>query len=314
MKRILLITAAAVAALALFSCKKNNNTPEEAPKEKMEAEKPSHADEAVTITFKTETMSKEDKEAAAITIGEYKVLPKQVVFTEAGQYVLVGEVMAIVKADLQEGDTITITGDYTKTEEGDYQMEGVGTLTTSEESGSGSGEGQQTTITSESGEETTIPSDVTEAPDASGENETNLIRAWEPEGTVKMTFKGVEKEFDPNLESIAAYLKEHDVNIDPTKYAGYEIASLTLSLADNSFIITFKNKEAYLGNWKWADKNAGKFTYTFEAKKGRDMITGTADGTVSFYSQNNVNKCDLVMDINAKGNTAKLAFTLKEKK
>ena len=69
-----------------------------------------------------------------------------------------------------------------------------------------------------------------------------------------------------------------------------------------------------MGTWKWADKNAGKFTYSFQQAYGSELINGSAAGTVKFYKEGSSNKCDFVMEISAKGVSANLEFALVETK
>lgn len=315
MKKILLFTAALVlVSVGLLSCNKNNSGNAEPAKEEAKLEEPEFANDAVTIEF---TAPEETSEEDLIEIDGYKVAPKKLIFTESGRYVFIGVVRGFTKADLGIGDIFTKTGEYTKESDGSYKMPGIGSVSTgSTPSGQGSTTQTQATITDESGNETTYENTtVTDAAPASGENEKNMVRSWVPEGKVhvEVPSKGISTNVEPSLEAIAKYLKEHEMNVDVNAYMGYDIADITMSLADKSFIVAFKNQNAYVGEWRWTNESKGEFAYNFNSDMAGELISGNASGSVNFYSVNNVNKCDFVMSVTAKDITGKLNFTLKEK-
>lgn len=304
MKKVLLFTAAVLlSSIGFLSCNKNGGGSDEPQKDPAHLVDPVHTADALTIDFK------EAETIKPITIDKYKVIPKKVIFTESGRYVFTGTIQEITKAQ-NVGDIFTKTGLYSRNTDGSYQMPGVGSVSTGATSGS-----TQTNLTDNSGNTNTYNSTVTDAPSTSGQNETNLVRSWIPEGNVHVEIpsKGISTNVGASLEAIAKYLAEHDVNINVSDYVGYNIEDITLSMADQSFIIAFKNGQAYLGNWSWSNMSAGQFSYNFSSQMAGELISGSASGSVSFYSMNSVNKCDFIMSITAKGITASLTFTLREK-
>lgn len=310
MKKVLLFTAAALlSSVCFFSCNKNNGgSTEEPTKEPAKLEDPAHVSDAMTINFKLVDAT------TTISVDKYKVQPQKVIFTESGRYVFIGVIKEITKAGKGVGETFTKTGKYSKNSDGSYQMPGVGSVSTASNPGQGGSTQTQASITDTSGATTSFDSTVSDAPSTSGGNDKNMVRSWVPEGNVHVdiTSKNVSTNVGPSMESIAKYLADHGVNVNVEEYVGYVIEDFTMSKADNSFIIAFQNSDAYVGNWDWSNKTQGSFTYHFETELAGELISGDADGSVSFYSENNVNKCDFGMSASAKGVTAILSLTLRE--
>ncbi len=301
MKKTLVMTAlSAFAALLCVSCNKpdngGNNTDQN-----VVFEEPAYLGQAAVVTFpSTGTSLNVDKQKL--------VKPEKLILMESGHYVFMGKLVgtasfAPVKA---EGDNFIRSGKYTFAS-GVYDLAGFGKAEIS--SGKISIDVGGNPVSYEGGD-VHYPS----APSAG--TESNMVRSWTPSGKVKVTIpsKGISTNLEPSLEAVAAYLQEHKVNINKEDYVGYQISFISLSMADNTFTVGFANKYAYVGTWKWADKNAGKFTYSFSTSMGSELISGTAGGTVKFFKEGGVNKCGFVMEISAKGTTANLEFNLVEAK
>jgi len=291
MKKSLLFMAA-LAFVACFAVSCNKNNPEDGSGTEVVFTEPEHSDDALSITFNNTN--------EPLQLGNELVIPEKLIFTEGGTFIFVGERFA--KAVTNK---FTLSGNYTVSG-GVYSAPGLGSVSVS---------GANVSIQpAAGGEKKDYNADVTEPAAPSGTTETNLVRDWKPSGKVKVEIpsKGISTSLEPNLESIAAYLAEHGVNIKKEEYAGYEIDKISLSLADKTFSVAFANKTAYVGIWKWVDQNAGKFSYTFDAQMGSELINGTSTGTVSFSKSGSTNMCSFVMEITAKGVTANLQFSLVE--
>lgn len=306
MKKFFLFPAlVAVSAFCLLSC--NNKDKKDGDSQiitDVVMEEPEHKQDAQTITFSTPEPGAEEK---LITIGQYKVRPEKAIFSESGYYVFVGTVMEITKSSLNVGDTYTQTGSYTKDNEGTYNMEGVGSVSTNNQD-------NQATLTSEGGETIECPAVVEKPENTTTRNENNMARGWVPEGKVKVSIpsRGISTNVEASLKKIADYLKEHDFNIDPADYEGFDIDVIFFTMAGQSFVVTFKNGQAYIGGWNWENEPEGKFSYDFSSQMGSELISGSASGNLSFYQEAGVNKCKFVMAINVKDENANLNFTLKE--
>ena len=319
MKKILLFSAVvSLSTLFVLSCTKNGGEQgggDEPQKEAAKLDDPKNVKDAITITFAAPAAGQE--EVSLITIDNCRVLPEKAIFTESGRYVFTGVIKQILTKAPAVGDTFTKTGEYTKDGQGNYKMPGVGTVTPSETpSQQGSSTQTDAELKSESGETVSLSSTVTTPPAASGTNEKNMVRSWVPEGNVHVEIpsKKISTNVAADLKAIAKYLKEHEVNINPDDYEGYGIADISMSLAEKSFIVAFTNTKAYVGSWQWTNQNAGQFSYNFSSNLGSELISGSASGSVEFYSENNVNKCAFVMSITVKGINGSLNFVLREKK
>lgn len=257
-------------------------------KEDIIFEEPSYAKDALSVIFPSQ--------AQPIVAGSEDVIPEKLIFTESGRYVLVGE-MGTKALD----GKFTVSGQFAL-RDGVYTMNGFGSASIS---------GNQVALRPQNGASVQYDATVNHAPGSTSGNESNMVRSWKVDGKIKASYRSATTKLEPDLESIAQYLADHHfVYIDTRLYRGYVISDITMSMADNAFIISFENAEAYVGNWKWENREAGQFNYTFST--GAGLIDGTAGGTVRFYKEGQVNKCDFVMSVSAINNTADLEFTLVE--
>jgi len=299
MKKTLFLTAlAGFAALLCLSCNKPDNGGGETGKDVV-FEEPAYLDQAAVVTFpSTGTSLNVDKQKL--------VKPEKLLLMESGHYVFMGKLVGSASyAPTKAGDDIFIrSGKYTLSNKS-YRLDGFGTAEISGDK----------IIIDMGGNPVSYDVNVNHPSAPSTGVESNLVRGWKPSGKVKISIpsKGFSTDIEPSLDAVADFLHEHGVSINKDDYTGYQVAFISLSLADNTFTLGFTNKEAYVGTWKWADKNAGKFTYIFQ-QYGSELINGSAAGTVKFYKEGSSNKCDFVMEISAKGVSANLEFALVEMK
>ena len=299
MKKTLFLTAlAGFAALLCLSCNKPDNGGGETGKDVV-FEEPAYLDQAAVVTFpSTGTSLNVDKQKL--------VKPEKLLLMESGHYVFMGKLVGSASyAPTKAGDDIFIrSGKYTLSNKS-YRLDGFGTAEISGDK----------IIIDMGGNPVSYDVNVNHPSAPSTGVESNLVRGWKPSGKVKISIpsKGFSTDIEPSLDAVADFLHEHGVSINKDDYTGYQVAFISLSLADNTFTLGFTNKEAYVGTWKWADKNAGKFTYSFQ-QYGSELINGSAAGTVKFYKEGSSNKCDFVMEISAKGVSANLEFALVEMK
>jgi len=299
MKKTLFLTAlAGFAALLCLSCNKPDNGGGETGKDVV-FEEPAYLDQAAVVTFpSTGTSLNVDKQKL--------VKPEKLLLMESGHYVFMGKLVGSASyAPTKAGDDIFIrSGKYTLSNKS-YRLDGFGTAEISGDK----------IIIDMGGNPVSYDVNVNHPSAPSTGVESNLVRGWKPSGKVKISIpsKGFSTDIEPSLDAVADFLHEHGVSINKDDYTGYQVAFISLSLADNTFTLGFTNKEAYVGTWKWADKNAGKFTYSFQ-QYGSELINGSAAGTVKFYKEGSSNKCDFVMEISAKGISANLEFALVETK
>ena len=300
MKKTLFLTAlAGFAALLCLSCNKPDNGGGETGKDVV-FEEPAYLDQAAVVTFpSTGTSLNVDKQKL--------VKPEKLLLMESGHYVFMGKLVGSASyAPTKAGDDIFIrSGKYTLSNKS-YRLDGFGTAEISGDK----------IIIDMGGNPVSYDVNVNHPSAPSTGVESNLVRGWKPSGKVKISIpsKGFSTDIEPSLDAVADFLHEHGVSINKDDYTGYQVAFISLSLADNTFTLGFTNKEAYVGTWKWADKNAGKFTYSFQQAYGSELINGSAAGTVKFYKEGSSNKCDFVMEISAKGISANLEFALVEMK
>jgi len=300
MKKTLFLTAlAGFAALLCLSCNKPDNGGGETGKDVV-FEEPAYLDQAAVVTFpSTGTSLNVDKQKL--------VKPEKLLLMESGHYVFMGKLVGSASyAPTKAGDDIFIrSGKYTLSNKS-YRLDGFGTAEISGDK----------IIIDMGGNPVSYDVNVNHPSAPSTGVESNLVRGWKPSGKVKISIpsKGFSTDIEPSLDAVADFLHEHGVSINKDDYTGYQVAFISLSLADNTFTLGFTNKEAYVGTWKWADKNAGKFTYSFQQAYGSELINGSAAGTVKFYKEGSSNKCDFVMEISAKGVSANLEFALVETK
>ena len=300
MKKTLFLTAlAGFAALLCLSCNKPDNGGGETGKDVV-FEEPAYLDQAAVVTFpSTGTSLNVDKQKL--------VKPEKLLLMESGHYVFMGKLVGSASyAPTKAGDDIFIrSGKYTLSNKS-YRLDGFGTAEISGDK----------IIIDMGGNPVSYDVNVNHPSAPSTGVESNLVRGWKPSGKVKISIpsKGLSTDIEPSLDAVADFLHEHGVSINKDDYTGYQVAFISLSLADNTFTLGFTNKEAYVGTWKWADKNAGKFTYSFQQAYGSELINGSAAGTVKFYKEGSSNKCDFVMEISAKGVSANLEFALVETK
>ena len=300
MKKTLFLTAlAGFAALLCLSCNKPDNGGGETGKDVV-FEEPAYLDQAAVVTFpSTGTSLNVDKQKL--------VKPDKLLLMESGHYVFMGKLVGSASyAPTKAGDDIFIrSGKYTLSNKS-YRLDGFGTAEISGDK----------IIIDMGGNPVSYDVNVNHPSAPSTGVESNLVRGWKPSGKVKISIpsKGFSTDIEPSLDAVADFLHEHGVSINKDDYTGYQVAFISLSLADNTFTLGFTNKEAYVGTWKWADKNAGKFTYSFQQAYGSELINGSAAGTVKFYKEGSSNKCDFVMEISAKGISANLEFALVETK
>ncbi len=299
MKKTLFLTAlAGFAALLCLSCNKPDNGGGETGKDVV-FEEPAYLDQAAVVTFpSTGTSLNVDKQKL--------VKPEKLLLMESGHYVFMGKLVGSASyAPTKAGDDIFIrSGKYTLSNKS-YRLDGFGTAEISGDK----------IIIDMGGNPVSYDVNVNHPSAPSTGVESNLVRGWKPSGKVKISIpsKGFSTDIEPSLDAVAGFLHDHGVSINKEDYAGYQVAFISLSLADNTFTLGFTNKGAYVGTWKWADKNAGKFTYSFQ-QYGSELINGSAAGTVKFYKEGSSNKCDFVMEISAKGVSANLEFALVEMK
>jgi len=297
MKKFLLLTVVLSLVGALFlSCNKTPD-PEE---ETVSFETPVYADDAVAVSFASLVSPPQE----ALPMGSDWIIPERMVFTESGRFVFLGSY-----ATKAASDKFTFSDLYSLLS-GDYRINGLGiTVHIS---------GNTVTITLSNGDVYEYDGvSIKKAKSPQAGTEANLVRSWKPDGKVTITIDHaagiVTTHQEPDLGKIGTFLVEHEVHIDETRYQdGYIITDITLSLADNSFIIAFQNNDAFVGNWKWTDQEAGEFLYEFTTDLGGSFVNGSAHGTVSFFREGNVNKCNLKMEVAAKGTKAFIDFTLKE--
>lgn len=300
MKKTLFLTAlAGFAALLCLSCNKPDNGGGGTEKDVV-FEEPAYLDQAAVVTFpSTGTSLNVDKQKL--------VKPEKLLLMESGHYVFMGKLVGSASyAPTKAGDDIFIrSGKYTLSNKS-YRLDGFGTAEISGDK----------IIIDMGGNPVSYDVNVNHPSAPSTGVESNLVRGWKPSGKVKISIpsKGFSTDIEPSLDAVADFLHEHGVSINKDDYTGYQVAFISLSLADNTFTLGFTNKEAYVGTWKWADKNAGKFTYSFQQAYGSELINGSAAGTVKFYKEGSSNKCDFVMEISAKGVSANLEFALVETK
>ena len=301
MKKTLFLTAlAGFAALLCLSCNKPDNGGDTPKDIDVVFEEPAYLDQAAVVTFpSTGTSLNVDKQKL--------VKPEKLLLMESGHYVFMGKLVGSASyAPTKAGDDIFIrSGKYTISNNV-YTLDGFGKAEIS----------NGKIYIDMGGNPVSYDVNVNHPSAPSAGVESNLVRGWKPSGKVKISIpsKGISTNIEPSLDAVAAYLQEHGVSINKEDYAGYQVAFISLSLADNTFTLGFTNKEAYVGTWKWADKNAGKFTYSFQQAYGSELINGSAAGTVKFYKEGSANKCDFVMEISAKGVSANLEFALVETK
>lgn len=297
MKRVFLFLSA---ALLVLSCGNKDNggsdTPEK-PQDNVVMEDPVTKEAAQTIEFKEEELPKyEDNE------GLYEVL--YIEFTEGGRYILRRRVLA-VKSEV--GDIETLVGGYTENE-GEYKMEGVGTLAVSEDKKEvewkPDGEENQDNVT------TTQPI-VTETT-TSNTQENNIARTWKiDDGILQVTGQGVniKKSFNGDLYALAEYASKNGVSqlsgkLDQLR--GYNVKDIIFT-GDGTFCISFTGAKAIDGGFT-LNPTAKTITYDFSGSSN-PFFHGTGSGEFDFPANK---KLTLSMSLSLEGYDGSLQLSLSE--
>jgi len=289
--KILLVAVAAISALAMVSCNKDNGNDE--VEATFEAPEYAEAAKTVTITDSETTVSIDGQEV------------KEVEFTESGYAVI-----SFNKKTKAESDSDVIVAPYTYSN-GVYTIEGIGTVKIEN--------GKLVVTTSEGTITVTATVSNTTTP-PQGSTEWNLCRAWTlvdfkisvKGGSLGST--GVGKLFtNPKMSVIKAWLQEQKVNIpEDIVLEDYDVVDINFT-SNGTFFINFSKADPFVGEW---DINSNKFEYELSTG-GNYIFNASAEGSISFKKENNVDVC--VFTVNGEienGNdkyTSEIVLTMKAK-
>lgn len=283
----ILFVAAAMSAVALVSCNKDNKPSNDEP----EFKAPEYVETAkkITVNNVVPTATKQVKE---------------IEFTEAGYAII-----TYVKTKAETEEEVEVLP-YTY-ENGEYKVPGFGTIKV---------EGNTVTITTPTQTiNATATVSNTEAPQA-GTTAFNLYRSWTlydlkvsvsggdlPAGVGKLFTYPV------TMANIDKWLKEQKVSVpEDVVITNYDIVDVSFT-NEGTILINFTKAAPFKGDFKL---NGKSFHYDLNGV-GNYVFNGSADGTVDFYSENDVDYCSWVVNgkiVNgSKTYKSEITLTLKEK-
>lgn len=283
----ILFVAAALSAVTLVSCNKDNKNTTEEP----EFKAPEFVETAKKITIE-EVVPTSNRQV------------KEIEFTEGGYAII-----TYVKTKAETEEEVEVLP-YTYAN-GEYTIPGFGTVKV---------EGENVSITT-STETINVTATVTdtEAPQP-GTTEFNLFRAWTlydlkvsvsggdlPAGIGKLFTYPV------TMATIDKWLKEQNVSVpEDVVITNYDIVDVNFT-NEGTILINFTKAAPFKGEFKLTGKS---FHYDLNGV-GNYVFNGSADGKVDFYSDNNVDYCSWVVNGNivngSKTYKSEITFTLKEK-
>lgn len=292
------IVAAAVAALTLVSCGKNNDddkkTDEPAP---------------LTATIHEDV-------AAKVVVTDLVTLPlrpgkalKQIDFTETDRAVITEEIIdasAPALSRSSDAGKITITITTYSYKDGKYSVSGFCDVTINDEAGKVTIEAKNSA--GQTQEQEVAAEVTTEGENTGGTQQKGLYRAWKiasidvkatgPRVNIGLTFP------NGDLKQIADWLKENKVEV-PDEYTGYNIKTIQFTKA-GSFIVEFTKADPFKGDFQIV---GDAFEYKL-AQEGNSLLNAEAHGTVKVQDP----YCNVVINGQVKNGsetwTTKLAIKL----
>ena len=145
------------------------------------------------------------------------------------------------------------------------------------------------------------------------ETESNACRTWSitkielnldspainhpfPDGTYKAN----------SPKDIATYLKNHNVNVDPSKFDGYDIKEITLYPSINQVQVDFSAKDSYFGTFSLTGNT---LNYNLSDFIKGDLFSGTASCTLTFTGNNCI--AQVTVKTNSLSGSATITLTQK---
>ena len=285
----ILFVAAAMCAVTLVSCNKEKG----GETEEAEFKAPEFVDAAKKIVV-----------SDVVPTAEKQV--KEIEFTEGG-YAIITYVKT--KADTEEEVEVL---PYT-VQNSEYNIPGFGKVKI---------EGNNVTITTDAGATVTVTATVTdtETPQE-GTTEFNLYRAWvlydlkvSVSGGDLKTGVGKLFTYPVTMAKIDSWLKEQKVSVpDDVTITDYDVKDISFT-KEGTILVNFSKADPFVGVFKLNGKN---FHYDLKGGVSNYVFNGSADGSVDFYREDNVDYCawTILGEIKNGNKTYKseIDFTLKEK-
>ena len=321
-----LLIAASLCAVALVSCRKDNN--EQKKVEEATFEAPAMAEAAVKVEFNTEATGETAAPVVTETVNGKEVQKKikDIEFTESGYAIITKIIVKDVatsshatKAGDEEEDVTVTTYTF---KNGEYDVKGFAVVKVNEKTKTVEivvKDASGNTVETVTATATTV-SEGTGAEEGSAEF--NLCRAWVVNrivvgvkgGALGSNGVGAVLDAPVKMADVEKQLKDNKVNLPANVVlSDYDIVDINFTQA-GTFFINFTKADPFTGVYSLSQNK----TFHYDLKgEGNYIFNATADGNVDFKKVDGVDYC--YFNINGEfegGNdkyTTSIEITLKEK-